>query len=75
MDEHKLLEFNRIGPNFTFSNGHDRTTWSRLDHFVANPQWIEIFGDHTESIKGFYKSDHRLLVLEETSGGIEANPF
>lgn len=75
IDEHGLLEFNRAGPNFTFSNGHELPTLSRLDRFLANPLWFEIFHDHTEIAKGYHNSDHRLLVLEDSGRAVGPKPF
>lgn len=75
VDEFGLLDFERQGPHFTFSNGQDHPTCSRLDRFLANVQWFESFGDHIEKVRGYFKSDHRLLILQETEATGGPKPF
>lgn len=75
MEEFQLLEFNRDGPNFTFSNKQLPLVLSRLDRFVANVDWVECFKGHTERIMGYNESDHRLLLLMETNKGGGPKPF
>lgn len=75
IDEFGLLEFDRMGPSFTFSNGQSIPSRSRLDRFLANAKWFETFRDHTENVRGFYKSDHRLLLLQDSAVGFGPKPF
>lgn len=63
IDAHGLLEFDRVGAKFTFNNGQVNPVQSRLDRFLSNAQWIELFGDHLERTMGFYQSDHRMCLL------------
>lgn len=75
MDDHSLLEFDRSGPNYTYTNGQVNRTMSRLDRFLVNLTWLEIFHDHVEHVKAFHSSDHRMLVLTDSTIDHSPKPF
>lgn len=54
IDEHRLLELDRSGPSITYSNGHNCPTYSRLDKFLANTAWLEMFREHVEKTIGIH---------------------
>lgn len=45
LDDCKLFELERVGPKFTWDNGHKDHSWTRLrlDRAVANVYWILMF--------------------------------
>lgn len=73
--DHGLLEFDKVKPNFTYTNRHDIPTTSRLDHFLVNSNSVEVFGQHVEKPLGFFKSDHRICLLQDVGGGRKPKPF
>lgn len=75
IDEHELLEFDRGGAEFTFSNGQEVPTLSLLDRFLSNVSWVELFGEHEEKTLGYYKLDHRMMILEDSKFCNKPRPF
>lgn len=63
VDDLGLCEFDRAGPNFTYSNNSSLPISSRLDRFLANTDWMELFLSMIEKSLNFYNYDHRVLIL------------
>lgn len=74
-DEHCLLEFDRTGPLFTYSNKQEVPTFSRLDRYLANIAWMEVFSEHKEKTLGFYGLDHIMVLLEDRIKIQGSRPF
>ncbi|KAL5715982.1 hypothetical protein ACHQM5_017730 [Ranunculus cassubicifolius] len=66
VDEYKMIEFQEEGPKFTYSNHQTPPALSRIDRFMANLEWLAEFRDHSERKMGYYKSDHRMLLLSQS---------
>lgn len=52
-----LLEFDREGLSYRYSNIHTPPSFSRLDYFIANNKWWENFQVHIEKSLNFYCLD------------------
>lgn len=46
--------------------------YSRIDRFIVNTTWIEHFRVHTKRAKGYFRSDHRLLIPQ--GNGLKPGP-
>lgn len=67
IDNFSLLEFDKGGPQFSFSNKQDIPTLSKIDRFLACVDWMETFPGLVEKSLCFFKSDHRVLLLKSTT--------
>lgn len=72
MEACDLIEFDRRGPRFTYSNKKVQPSLSRLDRYVADLNWFQKMSGMVETTLGFFKSDHRAVLLNfarHSSGG------
>lgn len=58
-----LCEFEHSGPSFTYSNKSSPPVLSRLDQYLANAEWFELFPGMIKTPLNYYESDHRVLIL------------
>ncbi|XP_028773622.1 uncharacterized protein LOC114730681 [Neltuma alba] len=59
-DESNLQDLGYSGPDLTWKRG---TSEARLDRFLANEAWCQLFPQAKVAHLPFYKSDHRPLLL------------
>jgi hypothetical protein len=43
LDDLQLIELSLNGKRFTWSNGHDTPTMSKIDHCFATLEWLDLF--------------------------------
>lgn len=65
MDDLGLCEFDKSRPSFSFSNNSSPPILCRIDKFLANIEWFEMFPGLVEKSFNFYDSDHRFLLLKK----------
>lgn len=66
INDFNLLEFDKSGTRFTFSNMQNPPTRSRLDQFITNTNWLEAFLVHLEKVSNFYGLYHRVIILNSS---------
>lgn len=73
LDCFDLLTLDLVNGKFTHRSTHN--TVSRLDRFIVSVDWLEIFGQHSEKVGPFAKSDHKMLILHGPSLVSGPKPF
>jgi len=64
LDDLQVLEISLNGKRFTWSNGQDAPTMSRIDHFFATLEWLDLFPNSDLQAVASMGSDHSPLFLQ-----------
>ncbi|XP_028772094.1 uncharacterized protein LOC114729277 [Neltuma alba] len=60
-EESCISDLGFVGPCFTWKRSNSE---ARLDHFLANDAWCQLFPNARVSHLSFYKFDHRPILLQ-----------
>lgn len=63
LNDQNLLEFDE-GLKFSFTNNKNPPLLSKLNYFLGNSGWFEVFLGFKERYLGYKKSDHHGLLLQ-----------
>jgi exonuclease III len=64
LDDLQVMEIALNGKRFTWSNGQDSPTLSRIDHFFATTEWLDLFPNSDLQAIASMDSDHSPLFLQ-----------
>lgn len=64
LDDLQLIELSLNGKRFTWSNGHDTPTMSKIDHCFATLEWLDLFPRSDLQAIASLISDHSPLFLQ-----------
>ena len=64
LDDLQVMEIALNGKRFTWSNGQDSPTLSRIDHFFATTEWLDLFPNSDLQAIASMGSDHSPLFLQ-----------
>lgn len=68
-----LIDLPLCGAKYTCTNGQADPTYFRIDRFIVNSSWEELFPDTTQSAKPRPVSDHIPLLL--STQGVRSGPL
>lgn len=54
----ELSDIPLLGRRFTWSSAQERDKWSKLDRFLVNPEWLEVFKLKVWGLRGIGALDH-----------------
>ncbi|XP_028071380.1 uncharacterized protein LOC114273766 [Camellia sinensis] len=60
----ELSDIPLLGRKFTWCNAHEGEKWSKIDRFLVNPEWLEVFNFKLWGLPRLL-SDHCPLILME----------
>lgn len=64
MEELEMLEFEKDGPKFSFSNKQTQPTLSKVDKFITDASWFECLSGFLQVSLGFQNSDNKIIQLK-----------
>jgi hypothetical protein len=64
LDDLQVMEIALNDKRFTWSNGQDSPTLSRIDHFFATTEWLDLFPNLDLQAIASMGSDHSPLFLQ-----------
>ncbi|CAL5392116.1 unnamed protein product [Camellia sinensis] len=70
----ELSDIPLLGRKFTWCNAHEGEKWSKIDRFLVNPEWLEVFNFKLWGLPRLL-SDHCLLILMEDDRDWGPRPF
>lgn len=73
IDIFAMLDFELYKAHFTHRS--TRGTFSRLDRFLFNGAWSDMYGVHMEVGEGYDSSDHRMVILQSQQVFSGSRPF
>ncbi|KAG9446752.1 hypothetical protein H6P81_012880 [Aristolochia fimbriata] len=75
ISDHELIDLGLSGGAYTWTNGRKPPILAKLDRFLANQQWLDLFGASSNSVLTRIASDHNLILLETQPNSWGPSPF
>ncbi|KAG9448166.1 hypothetical protein H6P81_014294 [Aristolochia fimbriata] len=75
IQELSLIEPTLSGAEFTWTNGRNQPIMAKLDRFLVNQEWIDIYGNTSGRILPRTTSDHSPILLETDPENWGPKPF